>query len=80
MEGSSGVIAIETKAGAVTSKVPELVTEPERAVMIAVPGAELVANPTLFTPAIVGTEDVQLTELVRSWVLPSVKVPVAVNC
>jgi hypothetical protein len=70
---------METNAGAVTSKVLELVTEPERAVMAVVPATKLEARPAPFTLAIAGADELHVTELVRSRTLPSVYVPIAVN-
>ena len=62
----------------------EPVTEPEVALMLVVPVATPVARPWLplvllivATPVI---DDAHVTDVVRFWVLPSLKVPVAVNC
>jgi len=67
---------MEDSATAFTSRVVEPVTDPNVAVMVVCPGSMLVARP--FVPAallIVATAkvfDVQVTVLVRFWVLPSV--------
>jgi hypothetical protein len=79
-EAVGGVTAIEVNTAAVTVSAPEPLMVPDVAVMVELPCARLVANPALLTVAIVGFEDVQLAELVRFWVVPLVKVPVAVNC
>ena len=74
-----GLIAIETSAAAVTVRSVEPLTVPEVAVIVAVPIPALCARPAL----IVATEFAsvaQVTVEVKSCVLPSVKVPVAVNC
>jgi hypothetical protein len=53
---------------------------PEVAVMVVVPAATAVASPLLLIVAVAGLDEVQVTELVISWVVPSENVPVAVNC
>jgi hypothetical protein len=75
-----GLIAIDTNAAAVTviSVVPLIA--PEVAVMFAVPMPTLCASPVLFTVAVETVSDVHIAVLVRFCVLPSVNVPVAVNC
>src|SRR6185369_1385086 len=71
-------------AAAVTVRTVEPVTAPEVALMVVVPVATPVARPWLpLVLLIVATpvsDDAHVTEVVRSWVLPSLKVPVAVNC
>jgi hypothetical protein len=60
--------------------VAEAVTEPEVALIVAVPTPVPVANPL---PAIVATvfkDELHVTELVRVCVVPSLYVPVAANC
>lgn len=54
--------------------------EPELAVIVVVPAASAVTKPLAETVAVVTPDDVQVAVLVRSWVLPSVYVPVASNC
>ena len=44
------------------------------------PAATAVARPAEEIVATDGVSDDQVTELVRFWVLPSLKVPLAVNC
>ncbi len=55
-------------------------TVPIVAVMIVVPAARAVASPLLLIVATAVLIEIQLTELVISWIVPSEKVPVAVNC
>jgi hypothetical protein len=75
-----GLIVIETSAAAVTVRTVELLMLPEVAVIVAVPMPTLLASPALLIVAVVSVSDDQLAVLVRFWVLPSVNVPVAVNC
>jgi hypothetical protein len=49
------------------------------AVIVVVPGEVPVANPRLFTTAIVGLDELHVTPS-KVWVLPSLKFPVAANC
>ena len=63
-----------------TVRTVEPVAVPEVALMVAVPVAALWANPVLFTEATGTASEAQVTVDVRSWVLPSVNVPVALNC
>jgi hypothetical protein len=80
IEEPAGVTAIETKLGWATESTVNPVIEPETALMVALPIPVPVANPLLSMVATPGAEEVQPTELVRSCVLPSENVPVAVNC
>ena len=84
IEGLAGAVAIETKAAAVTVSVVVPLIVPDVAVIAAAPVATLVARPcvprSLLMLAVAGVSEVQPTVWVRSCVLPSVKVPVAVNC
>ncbi len=80
IEGLAGLTAIERTTGGVTVKVAEPVTEPEVAEMVVMPGVLLEARPLLPMVATFGADELQTTEGVRSWLLPSVKVPVAENC
>jgi hypothetical protein len=65
-------------AVAVRMAVPE--TDPNVAVMVALPAVSALARPELLTVAILPSLDVQVAELVMSCVVASVKVAVAVNC
>jgi hypothetical protein len=78
--GADGVTAIETRAAEaiVSRSLPAM--ELELAVMVAVPVACVWTKPVLLTVATPGGDTVQATVFVMFWVLPSVKVPVAVSC
>jgi hypothetical protein len=80
MVGFAGVTAIDEREGPVTVSVVEAVTEPETAWIVDEPAAMAVARPSEEIVATDGVSDDQVTELVRFWVLPSLKVPLAVNC
>ena len=53
---------------------------PEVAVMVVVPAARAMARPLLLTVATDVLDELQVTETVMSWIVPSENVPVAVNC
>jgi hypothetical protein len=76
MLGLAGVTAMETSVAGVTVKVIAAdVMVPEAAVTDVVPTATAVASPfelALFTGAMLGEEDSQAAEVVRSWVELSV--------
>jgi hypothetical protein len=80
-----GLIAIDSSAAAVTvSNVdPLIVPDVAVAVIFAVPTPTLLATPciaaALLIVAVVGVSELHVTVVVRFCVLPSVKVPVAVN-
>jgi len=78
--GLDGVTAMDDRVAEVTVRVvfPEIV--PEVAVMVVTPVVRAVARPLLLTVAIVVSEELQVTCVVISWVVPSAYVPVAVNC
>jgi hypothetical protein len=76
----AGVTAIESRVGWPTVSVAEAVREPEVAVMVALPIPAPAASPPLVTVAISVEDELQFAVLVRSCVLPSLYVPVAVNC
>jgi hypothetical protein len=82
MLGLDGVTVIEITAAGVTVSVAWLDVTPDKAaVMTVVPVASVAAFPAV--PAMVATcvlEDVQAAVAVMSLVVPSEKVPVAVNC
>lgn len=75
-------IDLSVAAVTVTTVVPEIPAC--AAVIVAVPVATPVSRPSLpavlLTTAILVAEELQLTELVRSCVLPSENVPVAASC
>ncbi len=80
MDAVPGVTAIEVST-AVTVNVAVPVIFPELAVIVTVPAATPVANPVCCpTVAIAVLDEVQLADVVRFFVLPSLYVPVAVNC
>ena len=75
-----GVTAMEDKvAGIIVRAVfPEM--SPKVAVMMDVPTATAVARPMLLTVATDVFDDLQVTWVVISWLVPSEYMPVAVNC
>lgn len=79
IEPLTGLTETETRIGAVTATVAELVTVLELAVMLVDPSMFAVTNPAAVTGATAGNEDVHVTEAVTSCVLPSLQVPIALN-
>ena len=80
IEGFAGVTVIDTSSGGVTVRVVEPAMEPEVAEIAVVPVPTPVASPSaVIVPTAVFVE-FQFTRVVRFWVLPSLYVPVAVNC
>jgi hypothetical protein len=75
----AGVTAIDTNVALLTLSEAVPVTEPEIALIVADPVPTDVARPEALTVAVPGTEDVHVTD-VKSCVLPSSKVPTALNC
>jgi hypothetical protein len=84
MDGAAGVIAMDASAAAVTVNVVDPLTVPEVALIVAVPCARLVAKPAvaalLLIVATAGVSELHCTVPVIFWVVPSLNVPVAVNC
>ncbi len=78
--GLPGVTDKEVKVAEVTVRVllPEIL--PEVAVMMAVPAAMAVAKPPLVTVATDGLDELQVTCVVKSRLVPSEYVPTAANC
>jgi hypothetical protein len=80
----AGVTDREARVAKVTVRValPEIVPEVTVmvAVMVAVPAATAVAKPVLLTVATDGLEELQVTCVVISWLVPSEYAPEAVNC
>ena len=68
--GMAGVTAMETRTAEVTVRVVEPVIDPEVAVTLVFPRATLLTNPAL-TVAMLLSAVLQVAELVRSRVLPS---------
>jgi hypothetical protein len=79
IDGFPGVTAIETRAAGATVRVVDPLTVPELAATVVVPTPVPVARPPLEIVATPCDEELHVTVLVRSCVLPSVYVPVAVN-
>ncbi len=84
IDGLEGETAIETRLAVFTVRVVDTEMLPEAAVIVVDPAATDVASPSdpaaLLIVATAVFEDVQLAEAVRSCVVLSEKVPVAVNC
>jgi hypothetical protein len=84
MLGFGGVTVIDTRAAAVTVSVVEPETLPEVAVIVVEPIASDAANPPepawLLMVAMDVSAELHVTELVRSCLELSEKIPVAVNC
>ena len=76
-EALAGEIVMETRPAAETVSIAVPVIVPDPAVTVALPTAVPVARPFKIVAAVL---TVQVTELVRSWVDPSLYVPRAVNC
>ena len=75
----AGVTVIENRVAPVTLRVAVPVTEPEVALMVAVPTPTPVDKPAELIVATVDGDDDHATE-VSTCVLPSSKLPIAVNC
>ena len=75
-----GLMAIETRVAAVTVRRVDALIVPDVAVRVAVPIPSLWTNPVVLIVAVPTVSLVQVTLLLRSCALPSVNVPVAVNC
>ena len=84
MDGIAGVTAIVDRTAAVTVKVVDPVVAPQVAEIVVLPVASPVARPSAAgvspTVATLVEEEPHCTVTVRSSVLPSVNVPVALNC
>src|SRR5258708_22243359 len=75
----AGVTAIETRVAALTVRLAVPLTPPEVAVIVVDPLPVLLANPVASTVA-TDVEDEDQVSGVSSCVLPSSKLPTAVNC
>jgi hypothetical protein len=71
MEGFAGVTAIDDNTAAVTVRVVDPVTEPEVAWMVLLPFPTPLAKPVLLIVATEAFEELQVAELVRFCVEPS---------
>ena len=77
----AGVTVIESRFAFVTVRLADAETPPIEAMMTVLPPVPPAkASPLLFTLATVGWEELHVTRLEIFWVVPFVKVPVAVNC
>ena len=83
MEGLVGVIASDTNVAGVTVSLVLVVTSFSVALIVTLPTATLVARPllaaALLTVAILLSDELQVTAVVRGWWVLSVKVPITVN-
>jgi hypothetical protein len=80
IEGFAGVTAIDCNIAAVTVSKVEPLMDDDVAVIVEVPTPAPVARPAALIVAVVVVPDDQVTVDVRFCVVPSLKVPVAVNC
>jgi hypothetical protein len=80
MPGSAGVMAIEDKVAEVTVRVVLTETVPEVAVIVVVPAVRAVARPLLLITATEASDELQVTNVVRSPPGATGNVPMAVNC
>ena len=80
MLGFAGVTAMETSVVDVTVREVAPKTPPDAAVIVVEPAAIAVASPPATIVATPVSDDVQVTEFVRSCVVLSEYVPVALNC
>jgi hypothetical protein len=79
IEEAAGVTAMETSVAGVTVRPVDPLIDPKAALMFVLPAVTAVARPALMVATVVLVE-VQETVLVRFCVVPSLYVPVAVNC
>jgi len=78
--GLTGLMVIDTRCAVETVSAVEALIDPKVALMVVLPAAMLEARPCALMVAAAALNDVQVTVVVMSWVLLSLKVPVAVNC
>ena len=79
IDGLEGDIAIEVRLVPEIAIVAEALTEPDVAVTVAVPFVIAFTTPVLLNPTVADEADHE-TLLVKFCVVPSLKVPVAINC
>jgi len=80
MEEPFALIVIDCRVAAVTARAKLLELIPLwDAVILLDPIADPLARPVAPMLTVLGLDEVQVAVLVRFWVLPSLKVPVAVN-
>src|SRR5712691_2188590 len=80
IEEFAGLTEIDTNTAGPTVKALLPVTPAQLAPIWEVPWAVPVARPPAVTVATAVFDETHVTELVRSWVLPSEYMPVPVNC
>ena len=80
IDGFAGVTAIDCSVAAVTVRVVEPLIAPDVALIVEVPTAAALARPAALIVAVVVVPEDQVTLDVRFCVVPSLNVPVAVNC
>jgi len=78
--GLAGVTDMEDRIAEVTVRVVLPGMVPEMAVMVAVPATAAVAKPLRLTVATGVLDEIQMTSVVISWVVPSEYNPEAANC
>src|SRR6202022_2626806 len=79
-DGFAGVTAIDANTGAVTVSVAVPCTVPETALIVVGPCPRVVAAPVALIVATVVADELHVAVPVKSAVLPSPVVPVAVHC
>jgi hypothetical protein len=80
IDGVAGVTAIDCSVAAVTVSKVEPLMDDDVAVIVAVPTPAPLASPAVLIVAVAVVPELQVTVLVRFCVVPSLNVPVAVNC
>ena len=80
IDNVAGATFTETAVAGITVRLAVPVTVPEVALIVAVPSTLATAAPATLTLAFAGADEIQVAVCVRFCVLPSVNVPVAVNC
>jgi hypothetical protein len=80
IEGFAGVTAIDCSVAAVTVRTVEPLIDEDVAVIVEVPTPAPLASPDALIVAVVVVPEDQVTVDVRFCVVPSLNVPVAVNC
>src|ERR1700693_5028212 len=75
-----GIMFTETGTAGITVRFAVPVTVPEVALIVAVPSTLASAAPPTLTGTVAGADEIHVADCVRFCVVPSVYVPVAVNC
>lgn len=76
----AGVTEIDASAAAVTVNAADPLMLPNVALIVAEPAFSPFANPVALIVALVVSEELQTTDDVTSWLVPSESAPVAINC